>query len=77
MDASIVDLRYHMNDVLKAVKRRERVNIFERNKLIGFFIPVTTEQTMEVQNHPFFGSAKQDDRPVRETLRKIRKRRDF
>ena len=77
MDASIVDLRYHMNDVLKAVKRRERVNIFERNKLIGFFVPAPIEGKIKVRDHPFFGSAADDERPVRELIRNIRKPRDF
>lgn len=75
MDASIVDLRYHMADVLKAIKRRETVNVFERNKLIGHFVPVESTPKMKVQDHPFFGSAKDDTRDVREMIREMRKSR--
>ena len=77
MDASIVDLRYHMNDVLKAIKRNERVNVFERNKLIGYFVPVTAEKKMRLRDHPFIGSAEDDTRPVDEIIRELRKPRDL
>lgn len=75
MDASIVDLRYHMADVLKAIKRRETVNVFERNKLIGHFIPVENTQKMKMKDHPFIGSAKDDSRDVHEMIREMRKGR--
>lgn len=75
MDASIVDLRYHMADVLKAIKRNETVNVFERNKLIGYFVPVAQKPQMRVQDHPFFGSAKDDVRDVPEMIREMRKSR--
>ncbi len=75
MDASIVDLRYHMADVLKAIKRRETVNVFERGKLVGHFVPVENKPKMKVQDHPFFGSAKDDTRDVREMIREMRKSR--
>jgi antitoxin (DNA-binding transcriptional repressor) of toxin-antitoxin stability system len=77
MDASIVDLRYHMNDVLKAIKRRETVNVYERNKLVGYFVPVDAASNMRIQDHPFFGSASDDERPVREMVRELRKPRTF
>lgn len=72
MDASIVDLRYHMADVLKAIKRRETVKVFERNQLIGYLIPVESRKKMRVQDHPFFGSAKGD---AKFAIKKMRQRR--
>ncbi len=77
MDASIVDLRYKMADVLKAIKRRETVNVFERNKLIGHFVPVDSAEKpkMRMKDHPFIGSAKDDTRDVREMIRSMRKSR--
>ena len=77
MDASIVDLRYKMADVLKAIKRRETVNVFERGKLIGYLVPVEKEKKkkMRVQDHPFFGSAADDTRDVRQMIREMRKSR--
>lgn len=76
MDANIVDLRYHMADVLKAIKRQETVNVFERNKLVGYFIPASQRGNMRVQDHPFFGSIKSDE-PVEDIIRNLRKPRDF
>lgn len=75
MDASIVDLRYHMADVLKAIKRSETVNIFERGKLIGHIVPAKEKKKMRVQDHPFFGSAADDTRDVRKMIRDMRKSR--
>ncbi len=77
MKASVVDLRYHMKEVLQALKRRERIDIFERNKLIGHFVPVEKKPQMRMIDHPFIGSAADDKRPVLEVLREWRKPRDF
>lgn len=77
MDASIVDLRYKMADVLKAIKRRETVNVFERGKLVGHLVPVESNEKpkMRMRDHPFIGSAKDDTRDVREMIRTMRKGR--
>lgn len=75
MDASIVDLSYHMADVLKAIKRRETVNVFERKKLIGYFVPAGTGGELKMEDHPFIGSAEGDKRPVNEMIRAMRKNR--
>ena len=64
-----------MADVLKAVKRHEIVNVFERNRLIGHLVPADGNGTLKVEDHPFFGSAASDTRQVRDTLRAIRKNR--
>jgi hypothetical protein len=58
MEASIVDLRYKMKDVLEALERRETVQILYHGKVKGKIIPVSPGQELRIQNHPFFGMMK-------------------
>ena len=39
MKASVVDLRYRMKDVLKALRRRESVEILYHGKTAGIILP--------------------------------------
>ena len=55
MKATIVDLRYKMNDVLKALERNERVTVLYRGKIKGILIPSGGKRQMKVTDHPFFG----------------------
>jgi len=61
MKASIVDLRYHMNDVLRALERREDVRILSRGKLKGVIKPVNGKPRIKVQDHPFFNMRKSSE----------------
>ena len=49
MEASIVDLRYKMNDVLKALDRKEEVTVLYRGTVKGKIIPVA-KKTSETFN---------------------------
>jgi hypothetical protein len=73
MQASIVDLRYKMKDVLKALDKKERVSVLYRGKVKGIIVPVTQHRAMiRVQEHPFFGmhtSARQTVPDAMEALR--------
>jgi len=55
MKASIVDLRYKMKDVLKALERKEEVAILYRGIIKGRILPVTGAARKQVKRHPFFG----------------------
>lgn len=56
MKASIVDLRYRMRDVLKALKRNETVQIFYHGKLAGTIVPAEKNlKKIDLKKHPFFG----------------------
>ncbi len=55
MEASILDLRYKMKDVLKALSRRENVRILYHGKEKGVIIPVDSKAGKSVKEHPFFG----------------------
>lgn len=54
MEASVVDLRYRMNEILKALERNEEVNILCRGKLKGVIKARKSSGTRKVAEHPFF-----------------------
>jgi hypothetical protein len=55
MKATIVDLRYRMRDVLKALDRNEEVAVLRHGKLKGVLRPARTPTARRVRDHPFFG----------------------
>ena len=55
MKASIVDLRYRMRDVIRALRRREEVHILYHGKNAGTIIPAKARREIEITAHPFFG----------------------
>jgi antitoxin (DNA-binding transcriptional repressor) of toxin-antitoxin stability system len=61
MKASIVDLRYRMNDVLRALERNEEVSIMSRGKLKGVIKPVNGKPHAKAEDHPFFNMLKSDE----------------
>ena len=73
MKATIVDLRYKMNDVLKALNRNEKVTVLYRGKVKGILIPVEKKSELKIKEHPFFGmSLKNTDKSVTELLNDVR-----
>jgi len=72
MKASVVDLRYKMNEVLKALDRRERVTITHHGKVKGIIEPVCSATMMKVEEHPFFNMAADDKETVTEQVDKLR-----
>jgi hypothetical protein len=75
MDATILDLRYKMREVLKALNRRERINILYHGKLKGTIIPAGGKEKKKVADHPFFGMKKDEKATVQDELSKLRKNR--
>jgi hypothetical protein len=72
MKASIVDLRYKMNDILKALNRNETVTVLYRGKIKGVIIPVNKVKSKKVREHPFFGMTKKKDKSVSEEIEELR-----
>ena len=73
MKASIVDLRYKMNDVLKALSRNEEVTILYRGKPKGRILPLGKRATeLKVKDHPFFGLRKDDKESVSDIMNQLR-----
>jgi hypothetical protein len=75
MEASVVDLRYKMNKVLKALARKERVKILFHGRVKGTIIPEKSQQHSRIADHPFFGMKRGAKEPVETTLQSIRQRR--
>jgi hypothetical protein len=71
MQATIVDLRYHMNQVLRALERNETVSVLYRGKLKGVISPATTISAVKVREHRFFGCQK-DTPPVAAVMEQLR-----
>ncbi len=71
MKASIVDLRYRMKDVLKALERNEDVSIMSRGKLKGVIKPANGKPQTKVQDHPFFNMHESDE-AVEEQMDRLR-----
>ena len=72
MKASIVDLRYKMRDILKALDRNERVTILYHGKIRGVINPFKGAVSSKIREHPFFGMHKNKSLSVKHEMEKIR-----
>lgn len=80
VQATIVDLRYHMKKVLAALRRNEEVSVLYHNKKIASIIPAPQQPKIPLEEHIFFGMLidktvsvqKQMDRLRSERYRDIR-----
>ncbi|MBU0463185.1 MAG: type II toxin-antitoxin system Phd/YefM family antitoxin [Proteobacteria bacterium] len=74
MRATVVDLRYKMNDVLKALDRNEKVTVLYRGKVKGIIIPADNQKkNLKISEHPFFGmSPTNTDKSVLDELDTLR-----
>ena len=76
MKATIVDLRYKMKDVLKALERNEKVTVLYRGKVKGLLLPAGKRKDIHITDHPFFGmSSHEADKSVLDELNDLRKGR--
>jgi hypothetical protein len=71
MKASVVDLRYRMNEVLKALERNEDVSIVSRGRLKGVIKPVRGKPGIKVSDHPFFNMQREGE-AVEEQMTRLR-----
>lgn len=72
MKASVVDLRYKMNEVLKALDRREQVTLIWYGKVKGTIIPAKSDQWTSVVEHPFFNMAGAEPPTVQDQMNALR-----
>ncbi len=72
MNASIVDLRYKMSEVLRALEQREKVNILYHGKVKGTIIPAESESSFKITEHPFFGMLTTDKKSVNQVMDDLR-----
>jgi antitoxin (DNA-binding transcriptional repressor) of toxin-antitoxin stability system len=71
MDATVLDLRYRMADVLNALDRREEVRVLYHGKPKGRIIPEGVSE-LKVIDHPFFGSRKSVSKSVDQVMDQLR-----
>ena len=71
MNATVVDLRYRMNDVLKALERNEEVSILYHGKLKGVISAQRLGTCRKVTEHPFF-NMQPSERSVEEEMAALR-----
>lgn len=55
MKATVVQLRYRMRDVLKALSRGEQVSVLYHGQVKGIITPALTRPNTRVSEQPFFG----------------------
>jgi len=72
MKASIVDLRYKMKDVLKALDQNEEVKILYHGKIKGTIIPNIINTSSKIKEHPFFGMHRDRKKTVLDELEDLR-----
>ncbi len=75
MKASIVDLRYKMKEVIKALDRKETVTILYHGKKKGLIIPIHSKDKKDITKHPFFGMNKADKKSIGKTMKELRESR--
>jgi prevent-host-death family protein len=78
MEATIVDLRYRMKDVLRAIDRGETVTVLYRGKPKARIVPVSAEQEgSKPSDHPACGiwADREDMADPAAYVRKIRQNR--
>jgi hypothetical protein len=73
MEASVVDLRYKMKEVLKALSQNETVKILYHGKITGTIIPAQSmTQSKKVEEHPLFGIHKKQKQSVLKRMEQLR-----
>jgi antitoxin (DNA-binding transcriptional repressor) of toxin-antitoxin stability system len=75
MEASVIDLRYKMKDVLEALERREAVKILYHGKVKGTIVPASGSQKTRMADHPFFGMRRDEEESVPQLIDRLRKGR--
>ena len=75
MQTTVIDLRYRMKDILKAISRRERVQILYHGRIKGEIIPAGEHSAGSIKGHPFFGMYQNASCSVADTMKNLRKGR--
>lgn len=75
MKATVIDLRYKMNDILKALDRRERVTLLYHGKVKGVIVPMNEKKSMKVTDHPFFKMTDGEEKSVAQQMAALRRGR--
>ena len=72
MQATIVDLRYHMKEVLEALNRNEEVSVLYHRKKIASLVPLRQIRKTSIKDHEFFGMLNNENSTVDTTMNQLR-----
>jgi len=72
MKATVVDLRYKMNEVLKALRKREKITLLYHGKVKGVIVPAGGEKSLRVEDHPFFKMTEGNKKSVPQEMLELR-----
>jgi hypothetical protein len=72
MKATVVDLRYRMREILKALDRREKVTLLYHGKIKGVITPGGIKTLSKVEDHPFFKMKDREEASVSSQMRRLR-----
>lgn len=72
MIATIVDLRYKMKEILKAIDRNEKVTVLYHGREKCVIIPKHNAQLKKTHEHPFFGMNSDDVESVHDIMLRLR-----
>ena len=76
MEASVLDLRYKMRNVLNALNRREKIRILYHGRVKGEIIPFKGNSTIKSNQHPLFGMLKGERANPGDLVSKMRRSRN-
>lgn len=72
MQASVMDLRKRMGDIIRALERNETVTLLYRGKKKGVIHPHRDTSVRKVEEHSFFGAGAESERSVEEEMNRLR-----
>jgi len=74
MKVSVIDLRYRMKEILKAIDRHEEVTILYHGKVKGVIKPKVSGCNKPISEHPFFNMY-QSKKAVNDVIADLRRDR--
>ena len=75
MQASVMDLRKKMGDIIRALDRNESVTLLYRGKKKGVIHPHRDTSVRKVEEHDFFRAGAECEQSVEEEMDRLRGRR--
>ena len=72
MKATVLDLRYKMKEVMKALEKREKVTVLYHGKVKGTIVPAGADRAIKVRDHRFFGMIRDEVKSVAQRLDELR-----
>ena len=72
MQASVMDLRKKMGDIIRALERNESVTLLYRGKPKGVIHPHRGTSAIKVEEHGFFGAGAGSEESVEEEMTRLR-----